>query len=135
MRSLFLILFLAATPVFAQTSFYNIGNSFSDHIVGTPNIGASMGHSFDWGRHMIPGASLSFIYQNPDSGFSDQGYYDEALRFHRAQAGLDYTIQSSGNLSNWNTHSLNPGSPGTEVTVPIGIGSAPHFYRLVITKL
>lgn len=63
----------------AQTSFYNVGNSFSDHLSGTPNIGLSLGHSFDWGRHMIPGSSLNFIYQNPNSGFGDQGYYDEAL--------------------------------------------------------
>lgn len=68
---------MSAAP--ALTKFYTIGNSFSDHMAGTPNVALSLGAPFDWGRHMIPGASLSFIWSNPTSGFQTQGYYPSAL--------------------------------------------------------
>ncbi len=71
------IAWYAALP--AQTSFYNIGNSYSDHLNGTPAISLSLVRQLDWGRHMIPGAPLSFIWDNPTGGFETQGYYPEAL--------------------------------------------------------
>lgn len=77
--AIFLLLLSWFEEAQALTKFYNIGNSFSDHIAGTPNIALSLGETFDWGRHMIPGASLSFIWSNPTSGFQSQGYYPSAL--------------------------------------------------------
>lgn len=61
------------------TSLYTIGNSFSDHAIGISNVALSLQRPLDFGRHMIPGAGLSWIWNNPGSGIQQQGYYPQAL--------------------------------------------------------
>ncbi len=65
---------------------YFIGNSVTDTI----NYGAlaelakSRGHQQVWGRHMIPGAPLQWIWEHPKDGFQEQpfGHYPTALADH-----------------------------------------------------
>jgi hypothetical protein len=81
---------LAVGPAFGQetktpTPFrvYFVGNSVTDTI----NYGAlaelakSRGHNHVWGRHMIPGAPLQWIWQHPKDGFQEPpfGHYPNAL--------------------------------------------------------
>lgn len=62
---------------------YHIGNSVTDTI----NYGAmrsmiqSAGRTYTFGRHIIPGAPLDWIWDHPDSGFSESpfGLYPTAL--------------------------------------------------------
>jgi hypothetical protein len=62
---------------------YHIGNSVTDTI----NYGAlkemakAKGRTYVFGRHMIPGAPLQWIYEHPKDGFQEEpyGYYPNAL--------------------------------------------------------
>ena len=66
---------------------YFVGNSVTDTI----NYGAlaelakSRGYQQVWGRHMIPGAPLQWIWQHPKDGFQEQpfGHYPNALAKHQ----------------------------------------------------
>jgi Ca2+-binding RTX toxin-like protein len=66
-----------------MTRIYFIGNSVTDTINyrGLDNIAESQGRSHEWGRHMIPGAPLNWIWSHPDQGFQESpyGYYPTAL--------------------------------------------------------
>jgi hypothetical protein len=65
---------------------YFVGNSVTDTI----NYGAlaelakSRGYQQIWGRHMIPGAPLQWIWEHPQDGFQEQpfGHYPTALAEH-----------------------------------------------------
>ncbi|MCX7869133.1 MAG: hypothetical protein N2322_04195, partial [Terrimicrobiaceae bacterium] len=72
---------LSSGLVSAQTttSLYTIGNSFSDHVIGITNVALSLNRPLDFGRHMIPGSSLSWTWNNPTTGIQQQGYYPQAL--------------------------------------------------------
>jgi hypothetical protein len=65
---------------------YFIGNSVTDNInyEGLAALAKSRGIEQVWGRHMIPGAPLRFIWNNPDGGFrrSPYGSAREALAKH-----------------------------------------------------
>ncbi len=69
---------------------YTIGNSLTDQLVhrGFDRLVESQGRTMNWGRHMIPGAPLEWIYNNPTVGFTEQpyGYYPNALPNHRWNA-------------------------------------------------
>ena len=79
------VLLIAAQSSAEQKSIrvYFIGNSVTDTI----NYGAlaelakGRGHKHVWGRHMIPGAPLQWIWQHPKDGFQEQpfGHYPNAL--------------------------------------------------------
>jgi len=62
---------------------YHIGNSVTDTIDyrALGKLAESRGNRYVFGRHMIPGAPLSWIWGHPDSGFLEQpfGYYPGAL--------------------------------------------------------
>jgi hypothetical protein len=62
---------------------YHVGNSVTDTIRpgALAEMARSRGHRHVWGRHMIPGAPLSWIYEHLDSGFKEEpfGYYPKAL--------------------------------------------------------
>ncbi len=62
---------------------YFVGNSVTDTIdhTGFVDLAASQGHTQIWGRHMIPGAPLSWIWQHPEDGFQEPpyGHYPNAL--------------------------------------------------------
>ncbi len=62
---------------------YHVGNSVTDSINynGFRQLAESRGHKYIFGRHMIPGAPLSWIWDHPDSGFREEpfGHYPNAL--------------------------------------------------------
>lgn len=62
---------------------YFVGNSVTDTINynGFVDLAATKGHTQIWGRHMIPGAPLSWIWQHPNDGFREEpyGFYPNAL--------------------------------------------------------
>ena len=62
---------------------FHVGNSVTDTIRydALKAMAESRGHKHIYGRHMIPGAPLEWIWEHADSGFrSDEfGYYPQAL--------------------------------------------------------
>lgn len=62
---------------------YFVGNSVTDTINyhGLEALAKSRRYKHVWGRHMIPGAPLQWIWQHPDQGFQEQpyGHYPTAL--------------------------------------------------------
>jgi hypothetical protein len=69
---------------------YFIGNSVTDTINyrALAELAKSRSHGHVWGRHMIPGAPLQWIWQHPDQGFQQQpfGRYPTALKKHQWDA-------------------------------------------------
>ena len=89
-RTVFLFLVLSfAVCVFADDQapkslrVYFVGNSVTDTINyrGLTELAKSRGYTQVWGRHMIPGAPLQWIWQHPKDGFQEQpfGHYPTAL--------------------------------------------------------
>ena len=71
----------------AADSIYYIGNSLTDTIQYQPFadiVETQLGEPQPWGRHIIPGAPLDWIWDHPDSGFEEPpyGYYPQALGEH-----------------------------------------------------
>lgn len=62
---------------------YHIGNSVTDTIRyhALAKMAETAGYRYIFGRHMIPGAPLAWIWEHPDSGFKEEpfGYYPNAL--------------------------------------------------------
>jgi hypothetical protein len=62
---------------------YFVGNSVTDTIKygALAELAKSRGYTQVWGRHMIPGAPLQWIWQHPKDGFQEQpfGHYPTAL--------------------------------------------------------
>jgi hypothetical protein len=62
---------------------YFVGNSVTDTINyrGLTELAKNRGYTQVWGRHMIPGAPLQWIWQHPKDGFQEQsfGHYPTAL--------------------------------------------------------
>jgi len=87
MLRLCLLLPLIAAPALATEAktlrVYFVGNSVTDTINyrGLEALAKSRGYRHVWGRHMIPGAPLQWIWQHPDQGFQEQpyGHYPTAL--------------------------------------------------------
>lgn len=65
---------------------YFVGNSVTDTIRydALEKLAASQGRRLTWGRHMIPGAPLGWIWEHPGDGFTKEpfGYYPQALSNH-----------------------------------------------------
>lgn len=65
---------------------YFVGNSVTDTINyrGLAELAKSRGHQHVWGRHMIPGAPLQWIWEHPKDGFQEEpfGLYPTALADH-----------------------------------------------------
>ncbi len=65
---------------------YFIGNSVTDTIKydGLEKLAAERARQLIWGRHMIPGAPLHWIWSHPDDGFRQEpfGLYPTALAGH-----------------------------------------------------
>ena len=88
MYRLALLIILAAAQGQAQAQekpfrVYFVGNSVTDTINyrGLAELAKSRGHKQVWGRHMIPGAPLQWIWQHPKDGFQEPpfGHYPNAL--------------------------------------------------------
>ncbi len=83
-----LVLAIAA-PAFAAEQapktlrVYFVGNSVTDTINyrGLAELANSRGYKQVWGRHMIPGAPLQWIWEHPNDGFQEPpfGHYPTAL--------------------------------------------------------
>jgi hypothetical protein len=62
---------------------YFVGNSVTDTIkyAALAELAKSRSHDQVWGRHMIPGAPLQWIWEHPNDGFQEQpfGHYPNAL--------------------------------------------------------
>ncbi len=62
---------------------YFVGNSVTDTIKyrGLAELAKSRGYTQIWGRHMIPGAPLQWIWEHPKDGFQEPpfGHYPTAL--------------------------------------------------------
>lgn len=62
---------------------YLLGNSLTDDVLydGFANIAAEGGDSLTYGRHVIPGAPIWWLWEHPDDGFtaSALGHYPEAF--------------------------------------------------------
>lgn len=70
-------------PTGSVNTIYHLGNSLTDNIWYNslqPMI-QSTGRTYTYGRHIIPGAPLGWIWDNPTSGFEQApfGYYPQAL--------------------------------------------------------
>jgi hypothetical protein len=59
-----------------MTRIYFIGNSLTDTVnyKGLDNLAESQQKNHIWGRHMIPGAPLSWLWQHPNDGFKEDPY-------------------------------------------------------------
>lgn len=55
---------------------YFVGNSVTDAIKydGLKSLAESAGKTHTWARHMIPGAPLEFLWNNPTTGFTEVPY-------------------------------------------------------------
>ncbi len=89
-RVIFTALFVCiAVPAFAKEQapktlrVYFVGNSVTDTINyrGLAELAKSRGYKQVWGRHMIPGAPLQWIWEHPKDGFQEPpfGHYPNAL--------------------------------------------------------
>lgn len=82
--SFVLAVICVCTPASAETlRVYFIGNSVTDQINygGLDAMAEAQGHTHLWGRHMIPGAPLEWIWDHPADGFQElpYGLYPNAL--------------------------------------------------------
>lgn len=78
------IIICVCTVAPAETfSVYFIGNSVTDQINygGLDAMAETQGHTHLWGRDMIPGAPLEWIWEHPTDGFQEPPYglYPNAL--------------------------------------------------------
>ncbi len=84
-----LFILAIAAPAFADDQapktlrVYFVGNSVTDTINyrALAELARSRGYTQVWGRHMIPGAPLQWIWQHPKDGFQEPpfGHYPTAL--------------------------------------------------------
>ncbi|MBD0260574.1 MAG: hypothetical protein ICV83_33065, partial [Cytophagales bacterium] len=114
-----LLLLLLGTGLGLQAqvtkSVYFVGNSVTDAINynGLDALVESRGNTHNWGRHMIPGAPLSWIWQHPNDGISEPPYglYPNALPnytwdaislqpFDRGLDGTEGDVTMAGNFIN-----------------------------------
>jgi hypothetical protein len=83
-----LVLFLAGTSHGDDSPLrtYFVGNSVTDTIRygNRAKLAKSRGHTLAWGRDMIPGSSLSWLWEHPKEGFQEEpfGLYPRALSEH-----------------------------------------------------
>ncbi|ACK73222.1 hypothetical protein PCC7424_4865 [Gloeothece citriformis PCC 7424] len=79
------IITTVSTPLTAlASSIYYIGNSLTDTVSYqdfSKLVKQQLKKEQPWGRHMIPGAPLEWIWNHPDQGFRQRpyGHYPEAL--------------------------------------------------------
>jgi hypothetical protein len=88
--TLLAVLVLGAASPARAGSIYFIGNSVTDTVnyAGLQALAASRGYSQPWGRQMIPGAPLQWLWDHPANGFTEApfGYPTQALPHHRWDA-------------------------------------------------
>ncbi len=69
---------ICASPSYSQVSkrVYFVGNSITDTLQyeGLKKLAESQGNQLIWGRHIIPGSPLEWLWQHPNNGFTKQPY-------------------------------------------------------------
>ena len=73
--AVFLCLWLAAVAVDAKdpVAIFHVGNSLTDQAYGMHDIAKARGHETKFGRHMIPGAPLEWLWNHRAEGFREPG--------------------------------------------------------------
>lgn len=80
MRCLFAVMSIVMAVSAQQSiSVYHIGNSWTDCSYGMHDIAEGFGKEAPFGRNMIPGAPLEWLWDHPNDGFGDPSGYTEAL--------------------------------------------------------
>lgn len=79
-----LLAIFLTSAIFAQTkTCYFIGNSVSDgiNLIGVKEMASLSGKTLNFGRNIIPGAPLDWLFDHPTDGFSEEPYglYPNAL--------------------------------------------------------
>jgi hypothetical protein len=84
---------------------YFVGNSVTDTINyrALAELAKSRGHQQVWGRHMIPGAPLHWIWEHPKDGFQEPpfGHYPTALAEHQWDVLSLQPVGIRGRGSSW----------------------------------
>ncbi|MFP4380141.1 MAG: hypothetical protein ACLFUS_06540 [Candidatus Sumerlaeia bacterium] len=68
---------------------YYIGNSLTDELKydSFEDLAATRGHKVIWGRHMIPGAAINWLWDHIEDGFRTKyGYPKEAFSKYKWDA-------------------------------------------------
>jgi len=77
---------LCLTAAAKTNRLYLIGNSLTDQVKynAFKDLAASRGHYQPWGRQMIPGAPIEWLWQHPGEGFQEPpyGYPTNALPYY-----------------------------------------------------
>jgi hypothetical protein len=105
---------LAADPSHALRVYF-VGNSVTDamNYNGVDALATAAGYTHDWGRHMIPGAPLEWLWGHPADGFMEQpyGYPSNALPNYTWDAislqPFDRHIEGTGNDREMFTNYMN----------------------------
>ena len=65
----------AATPAEAKepVAVFHVGNSLTDQAYGMHDIAKARGHQTKFGRHMIPGAPLDWLWNHRGEGMDFEG--------------------------------------------------------------
>ena len=68
--AVFLCLWLATTAVDAKdpVAIFHVGNSLTDQAYGMHDIAKARGHETKFGRHMIPGTPLEWLWNHRAEG-------------------------------------------------------------------
>jgi PKD repeat protein len=78
------VLLVVAAAITGDTRIYWIGNSVTDAVNYSTwkQSAEAAGEAVTWGRHMIPGAPIEWIWDHPDGGISEEPYgkYQNALK-------------------------------------------------------
>jgi len=63
------LLFAAASDAKEPLAVFHVGNSLTDQAYGMHDIAAARGQETKFGRHMIPGAPLQWLWEHRNEGF------------------------------------------------------------------
>jgi hypothetical protein len=109
-----LLLGLRPVPAAEPVAIFHVGNSLTDQAYGMHDLAEARGHKTTFGRHMIPGAPLDWLWNHRHEGFKQpQGESADALlRDHK-----------------WDVLILQPYGRATEVSVKYGALYAAEAYK------
>lgn len=88
MRHLLLTMFMLACAFSARGAeplrIYYLGNSLTDELKydSFKELAAAGGHPIEWGRHMIPGAPIRWLWTHPKDGFTKGPFGATATAFN-----------------------------------------------------
>jgi hypothetical protein len=77
------LVFATGAPAAEPLAVFHVGNSLTDQAYGMHDIAKARGHETRFGRHMIPGAPLEWLWKHRGEGFREPGHdklADDILR-------------------------------------------------------